>query len=108
MSKTQNFYFQVANVEKMDVKGKFEDVEGEEGDLQDILDEIVDGEDADEEEDDVDSDVDSDDLGGWDDDQDYETRSRFTEYSMSSSVVPRSEQMVILDDKFEKVRKYWW
>ena len=31
-----------------------------------------------------------------------EVRSKFTEYSMSSSVVPRSENMRTLDDKFEK------
>ena len=31
-----------------------------------------------------------------------ETKSRFTEYSMSSSVVPRSEQLANLDDQFEE------
>lgn len=32
-----------------------------------------------------------------------ETKSRFTEYSMSSSVMRRNEQLTLLDDKFEKV-----
>ena len=31
-----------------------------------------------------------------------ETKSRFTEYSMSSSVIRRNEQLTLLDDKFEK------
>lgn len=31
-----------------------------------------------------------------------ETRSRFTEYSMTSSVIRRNEQLALLDDKFEK------
>lgn len=33
-----------------------------------------------------------------------ETRSRFTEYSMTSSVMRRNEQLTLLDDRFEKVR----
>lgn len=32
-----------------------------------------------------------------------ETKSRFTEYSMSSSVMKRNEQLTLLDDKFEQV-----
>lgn len=45
---------------------------------------------------------------GDDDDQDNrsqqeETRSRFTEYSLSSSVIPRSEGLQQLDARFEKV-----
>lgn len=32
-----------------------------------------------------------------------ETKSRFTEYSMSSSIMRRNEQLTLLDDKFEKV-----
>lgn len=41
-----------------------------------------------------------------------ETKSRFTEYSMSSSVIRRNEQLTLLDDRFEKVGKgenilYW-
>lgn len=32
-----------------------------------------------------------------------ETKSRFTEFSMSSSVVPRNDQLTLLDDRFEKV-----
>jgi len=34
---------------------------------------------------------------------DEETKSRFTEYSMSSSVMRRNEQLTLLDDKFEKM-----
>lgn len=34
---------------------------------------------------------------------DEETRSRFTEYSMTSSVMRRNEQLTLLDDRFEKV-----
>lgn len=33
-----------------------------------------------------------------------ETKSRFTEFSMSSSVVPRNDQLTLLDDRFERVR----
>lgn len=36
-----------------------------------------------------------------------ETKSRFTEYSMSSSVIRRNEQLTLLDDKFEKVNIYY-
>jgi len=36
-----------------------------------------------------------------------ETKSRFTEYSMSSSVMRRNEQLTLLDDKFEKVYFYF-
>lgn len=32
-----------------------------------------------------------------------ETKSRFTEYSMSSSVMRRNVQLTLLDNKFEKV-----
>lgn len=35
-----------------------------------------------------------------------ETKSRFTEYSMSSSVIRRNEQLTLLDDKFERVSIY--
>lgn len=34
---------------------------------------------------------------------DEETRSRFTDYSMTSSVMRRNEQLTLLDDRFEKV-----
>lgn len=34
-----------------------------------------------------------------------ETRSRFTEYSMTSSVMRRNEQLTLLDDRFEKVKQ---
>lgn len=36
---------------------------------------------------------------------DEETRSRFTEYSMSSSVIRRNEQLTLLDDRFEEFFK---
>jgi protein LTV1 len=32
--------------------------------------------------------------------------SRFTEYSMSSSVMRRNDQLTLLDDRFEQVRYY--
>lgn len=35
--------------------------------------------------------------------KDEETKSRFTEYSMSSSVIRRNEQLKLLDDKFERM-----
>lgn len=35
--------------------------------------------------------------------KDEETKSRFTEYSMSSSVMRRNEQLTLLDDKFEQL-----
>ncbi|XP_061130219.1 protein LTV1 homolog isoform X2 [Syngnathus typhle] len=34
--------------------------------------------------------------------EDEETRTRFTEYSMTSSVMRRNEQLTLLDDRFEK------
>ncbi|KAF5296137.1 hypothetical protein FQR65_LT10307 [Abscondita terminalis] len=34
---------------------------------------------------------------------DEETKSRFTDYSMSSSVIRRNEQLTLLDDKFEQI-----
>lgn len=65
-------------------------------------------------------DFDSDDLSGRDEEEDdqelmdrlgpllredrfndEETKSRFTEYSMSSSVIRRNEQLTLLDDRFE-------
>lgn len=35
-----------------------------------------------------------------------DTKSRFTEFSMSSSVVPRNDQLTLLDDRFEKVLNF--
>lgn len=35
--------------------------------------------------------------------KDEETKSRFTEYSMSSLVIKRNEQLTLLDNRFEKV-----
>ena len=32
--------------------------------------------------------------------------SRFTEYSMSSSVMRRNDQLTLLDDRFEQVKNY--
>lgn len=34
---------------------------------------------------------------------DEETKSRFTNYSMSSSVIKRNDGLTLLDDRFEKV-----
>lgn len=65
-------------------------------------------------EDEEESDFDSDaaDYSGEEDDElgdlplhkfdDEETKSRFTEYSMSSSVMRRNNQLTLLDDRFEK------
>lgn len=35
-----------------------------------------------------------------------ETKSRFTQYSMSSSVIRRNQQLTLLDDRFEKVKSF--
>ena len=35
--------------------------------------------------------------------EDEETKSRFTNYSMTSSVIRRNEGLTLLDDRFEKV-----
>ena len=88
-----------------ELKDEFDDDEDEEeyeeveGELEGILAEIID----DEGDDNEDNDEEHDDVGSLPDfGDDFETRSKFTEYSMSSSVIPRSEQLEILDDKFEK------
>lgn len=39
---------------------------------------------------------------------DEETKSRFTAYSMTSSVIRRNEQLTLLDDRFEKVREQFF
>lgn len=84
----------------------------------DFMEQAVGGDgDITEEDEDDDEDLDSDDL---DDDSDYsnseerdalgplrmyddeECKSRFTEYSMSSSVIRRNEQLQLLDERFEK------
>lgn len=82
---------------------------GEGGDAE-VLDEA-----GDEDEDDEERDMDSDDLsefsGGSEERDDLgplrmyddeESKSRFTEYSMSSSVIRRNEQLQLLDERFEK------
>jgi len=52
-------------------------------------------------------DVDSDELGSLPEAfQDMETKSRFTDYSMSSSVIRRNEQLTLLDERFEQVGKF--
>ncbi|CAG9808294.1 unnamed protein product [Chironomus riparius] len=76
------------------------------------------GDDSDFVEDDEDADIDSDGAAYSDEEDDEigplpksrnfptfdneETKSRFTEYSMSSSIIRRNEQLTLLDDKFEK------
>ncbi|XP_034949649.1 protein LTV1 homolog [Chelonus insularis] len=68
------------------------------GDIDDIIEE---------DEYEYDSDEEKDEVGSLDGPQysfrDEETKSRFTEYSMSSSVIKRNEQLTLLDDKFEKM-----
>lgn len=39
---------------------------------------------------------------------DEETKTQFTNYSVSSSVMRRNEGLTLLDDRFEKVNKYAW
>lgn len=46
---------------------------------------------------------DADDLGSLRSYSDEETKSRFTTYSMTSSVIRRNDQLTLLDDRFEKV-----
>jgi len=52
-------------------------------------------------------DGDGDEAGSDFDDADFddleETKSRFTEYSMTSSVIRRNDQLTLLDDRFEKL-----
>ncbi len=53
------------------------------------------------------SDIDSDFGGSFGENQSFseeETKSRFTNYSMSSSVIKRNEGLTLLDNRFEKVR----
>jgi len=53
------------------------------------------------------NDDDDDEAGSDFDDADFddleETKSRFTEYSMTSSVIRRNDQLTLLDDRFEKL-----
>ena len=66
---------------------------------------VGDGDDDDEDEDCDEKDFDSDFDGDFEDNDMFageEVRSKFTMYSMSSSVVPRSENLRTLDDKFDK------
>lgn len=67
------------------------------------------GEESDTEEEDA-EDAASDEADYSDDDMgsevkfgDEETKSRFTNYSMSSSVIRRNDGLTLLDDRFEKV-----
>uniref|UniRef100_UPI0037E8A534 protein LTV1 homolog n=1 Tax=Semicossyphus pulcher TaxID=241346 RepID=UPI0037E8A534 len=74
----------------------------------------MEGDDDDEEWEDTDEEGDFDSEGGFSGDEeeggrgreflfmDEETKSRFTEYSMTSSVMRRNEQLTLLDDRFEK------
>lgn len=58
-------------------------------------------------EDDDDNDEERDEVGSLKDSQfsfnDEETKSRFTQYSMSSSVIRRNQQLTLLDNRFEKM-----
>lgn len=90
------------------------DYENPENQLEDDFMEKAMGGDGDEdEENDYDSDSDENDFGDEEKDglgplrnehrfDNEETKSRFTEYSMSSSVIRRNEQLSLLDDRFEK------
>ncbi len=52
------------------------------------------------------SDIDSDFGGSFGENQSFseeETKSRFTNYSMTSSVIKRNEGLTLLDNRFEKV-----
>ena len=68
--------------------------------------EKADQDDSEEDYDDYDSDEALDDVpsldGGFSNFSDEETKSRFTQYSMSSSVIRRNEGLTMLDDRFEK------
>ncbi|XP_075233270.1 LTV1 ribosome biogenesis factor [Lycorma delicatula] len=44
-----------------------------------------------------------DDVGSLDNEDMKSTKSRFTEYSMSSSVIKRNKQLTLLDDRFEQM-----
>jgi len=87
-----------------------ENEEGDEKDLDFILDEAQkeksNQEDSEDDYDDYDSDEALDDVpsldGGFSNFSDEETKSRFTQYSMSSSVIRRNEGLTMLDDRFEK------
>jgi len=91
---------------------KDEDMEedGGENDLDAILNEAKlereDDSDDDEDYEDYDSDEAKDDVasldGGFDNFSDEETKSKFTTYSMSSSVIRRNDGLTTLDDKFDK------
>ena len=103
--------FTLKDLEKDEVEGA-----GAEDELDDFLAQAMESGDEDHDDDRDHDDVNSD-FGGYgseEDDslgsleggfafEDEETRSRFTKYSMSSSVIPRSENLALLDDRFEKV-----
>lgn len=50
-----------------------------------------------------DFDEEEDEVGSMPDFSDEETRTRFTNYSMSSSVIRRNQGLTLVDDKFEQV-----
>lgn len=61
---------------------------------------------SDEEEEDMVGDLRSEDDDRFPSDfDDVEKKSRFTEYSMTSSVIRRNDQLTLLDDRFEKVSR---
>ena len=85
-----------------------EDQDEDETDLDAILAEAQDEnmEESDEEDKDWDTDEEYDDVpslvDGMSNFSDEETGTKFTQYSMSSSVIRRNEQLTLLDDQFEK------
>ena len=65
-----------------------------------------DSDDDDDDDDESGEDFDSDELDDLDDNKSFaseETKSRFTNYSLTSSVIRRNEGLTLLDDRFEKV-----
>ncbi|KAB0803328.1 hypothetical protein PPYR_00327 [Photinus pyralis] len=94
-------------VAAMDEDFDYDDPENE---LEDNFIELANAEVDEDVESDVDSDFDSEALDAVNslEDREYtfrdeETKSRFTEYSMSSSVMRRNDQLTLLDDKFEQL-----
>lgn len=93
-------------VAAMDEDFNFEDPENQ---LEDNFIELAEGVASDQEFDrefDMESDLDSeemDEVGSQLSFGKEETKSRFTNYSMTSSVIRRNEQLTLLDDRFEKV-----
>ncbi|VEN61185.1 unnamed protein product, partial [Callosobruchus maculatus] len=84
------------------------DYEDPENQLEDNFIELANGvaSDEDDDENEVDSDYDDEEMDEVDSQESFgaeETKSRFTNYSMTSSVIRRNNQLSLLDDRFEKM-----